>query len=106
LSARVVRWNDLGRDLGQLPLTELGEQGRDIVMPIQLRTLRARRLASQIPRFVGDALTPLSRPEPEAHLGRIALSITPGDHDLLEQVGLHPFLSPGQLADVLGWSVA
>lgn len=106
LSARVVRWSDLQRDLGQLPLTELGEQWRDTVVPIQHRTLRIRRPASQIPRYVGDALTPLTRPEPEAHLGRIALSVMPADHDLLEQVGLHPFLSPGQLADVLGWSVA
>jgi DNA-binding MarR family transcriptional regulator len=55
---------------------------------------------------VGDALTPLTRLEPEAHLSRIALSVTPSDHDLMEQVGLHPFLSPSQLADVLGWSVA
>lgn len=106
LSARVAWWSVLGRDLEQLPLTELGEQGHDVVMPIELRELRTRGPASQIPRFVGDALTPLTRPEPEVHLGRIALSITPADHDLLEQVGLHPFLSPGHLADVLGWSVA
>lgn len=106
LPARVVRWSDLGRDLEQLPVTELGERRRHIVIPIQLRTLRPRRPASPIPRYVGDSLTPLTQPEPEAHLGRIVLSVTPVDHDLLEQVGLHPFLSPGQLADVLGWSVA
>src|SRR5947209_7848602 len=46
LSARVARWSDLGRDLEQLPLTELGEQGHDVVMPIKLRIFRTRRPAS------------------------------------------------------------
>lgn len=106
LPAHISRWHDLPRDLRCIRLSDRVEQGRGSSHLVRLPPLRGRQSTSRLPASVGDSLRPSDVQEPNALLGQIALSVTPADHDLLELVGLHPFLRPRQLADVLGWEVA
>jgi len=73
--------------------------------PIQVPRLRPRRSSSPIPRPVGPALIPLTRPTLAHGRGRVAMGLTPSDRELLTLVGKHPFLTLQRLAVVLGWQV-
>lgn len=106
LVARIIRWSSLPADVECLPTAESEGQGASLTRPIQLPPLRPRHAAGRLPGVVGEALRASTSPGPEAPLGQIGLVVTPADHDLLELVGLHPFLCPEQMATVLGWEVA
>lgn len=105
LVTRVVRWDDLPHHLVDVPVAGDEQTLDDLVLPVRLAPLSARRPSSPIPRIVGDVI---ATPEHAStkNLGRVALVVTPTDHRLLEVVGFHPFLTANQFSDVLGCATA
>jgi len=104
LASRIVRWGDLSRGLTDLPV-QADEQARDnLVRSVPLPPLHPRRPASPLPRIVGDLLASSARSA--ADLDKVALVVTPADHQSLEVIGFHPYLTANQLSDVLGSGTA
>jgi len=104
LVSRIARWDDLSRGLTDLPL-QGDEQTRGTPLrPFRLPPLHPRRPASPIPHIVSDLLASSARSA--ADLDKVALVVTPADHQSLEVVGFHPFLTSNQLSDVLGSGTA
>jgi Replication-relaxation len=70
----------------------------------RVRPLDQVRPASPIPTTVGDlAAAPARTPSPIARLGRLALTVTPIETDLLNLVAEHPFLPSDRLAVAIHW---
>lgn len=64
-----------------------------------------RRSNSPIPHPVGDALIVPTEPTVVDSVERVALRLTPGDYEALDLVAEHPYLTPDQMAAVLGGSL-
>jgi DNA-binding Lrp family transcriptional regulator len=105
LATRVVHWDDLPHGLVDVPVAGDEQTLDDLVLPVRLAPLSARRPSSPIPRIVGDVI---ATPEHAStkNLGRVALVVAPTDFRLLEVVGFHPFLTVNQLSGVLGCGTA
>ncbi len=103
-AALIATWEHLSADLGRLE--EMGAYDRpatrETIRRIGLRPLRPRRPASPLPRLVGDVAPHAGSVSVAGGLGRLALTITPREHELLDLVAQHPFLTPARLATVLG----
>ena len=104
--ALVATWEQLAADLARLE--EMGALDRtaagEAVGSIDLQRLRPRRSTSPLPRFVGEIASYTGSVTAADGLGRVALTITPREHELLDLVSQHPFLTPARLATVLGWT--
>jgi DNA-binding MarR family transcriptional regulator len=102
LVSRIARWDDLSRGLTDLPPGRRADQGH---------SLRPSGYHRFIPpsgepdsHIVSDLLASSARSA--ADLDKVALVVTPADHQSLEVVGFHPFLTSNQLSDVLGSGTA
>lgn len=106
LAARVATWDELRAEPATLAdgLVDGQEASEALVQRIRLRPLRPRQPDAPLPRFVGDALAPGGRSHARDGLGRVALSLSVSDRELLDLVGRHPFLPSESLAVVLDWS--
>ncbi|HLJ69317.1 MAG TPA: replication-relaxation family protein [Chloroflexota bacterium] len=104
--AFVSTWEHLPADLERLE--EIGAfdrpAAREAVGPVTVRPLRPRRPTSPLPRLVGNIESHSGSATAADGLGRLALTITPREHELLDLVSQHPFLTPARLAAVLGWT--
>lgn len=105
LDVHLADWDALDTSLHDLGEREQGPVD-PVVYPLPLRPLGPRCSSRPLPRFVGNALKASLALTATNSLGLVALTVTPKEHELLELVGRHPFLTPGQLAIVLGWQVA
>lgn len=103
--ALVVTWEHLPADLERLE--EVGAFDRRVPRKatehVTVPPLHPRRPTSPLPRFVADIASHAGPVTATDGLGRLALTITPREHELLDLVAQHPFLTPTCLATVLGW---
>jgi hypothetical protein len=103
--ALVATWEHLSPDLERLE--EVGAFDRRVPRKatehVTVRPLRPRRPTSPLPRLVGDIVSHAGPITVADGLGRLALMVTPREHELLDLVAQHPFLTPTCLATVLGW---
>lgn len=109
LGACVVTWAELraGPEVLAEAVSDPQRPAERLVQRVRLRPHQPRQPDALLPRFVGDGLVlPLARSHVRDGLGRVALSLSLADRELLDFVGRHPFLPSDSLAVVLDWSVA
>ncbi|MFN8472193.1 MAG: replication-relaxation family protein [Anaerolineae bacterium] len=106
LKAIVATWDALPQDMPRLPVVTGPEAAHigDHLPQLQLPPLKPRQAWRPIPQLVNTSMSASHRPGTKAYLGRLSLAITATDRYLLDFVGRHPFLSPGDLAVVMGWT--
>lgn len=100
-------WDSLGLDLNRI---EEVSRWRDVAVAelrqrIPWRRLSPRRSRSLISRPVGDLLTAPPNPTMAESVVLAALRLARGDYEVLDLVAEHPYLTPNQMAVVLGQSV-
>lgn len=92
-AALIATWEHLPAELEQLE--EMGAfdrpAARESVRRVGPRRLRPRRPASPLPRLAGDVAPHALAVSVAGGLGRLALTITPREHELLDLVARHPF---------------
>ena len=109
LAAVVATWDAIraGPELLADPAADVPRLAETLVQRVRLRAGRPRHPDARLPCFVGDALrAPDTRPHVAEGLGRVALSLSGCDRDLLAFAGRHPFVPSERLAVVLDCSPA
>lgn len=108
LRASVVTWHDLRADPTVLAHGVCSaEEPARLIRYVYVPGLRPHRLASPLPRLVGDApLTPTALAGTSARLGAVTLRLAPAERALLDLIARHPFLPAASLALLLDCPVA
>lgn len=103
LKAIVATWEALPQDMQRLPVVTNPEAVHigNHLPQLQLPPLKLRQAWRPIPQLVTTRMSASQATGTKAHLGHLSLAITATDRYLLDFVGRHPFLSPGDLTVVM-----